>query len=303
MASNIDEASSLIVSTISSSDLQSNSEDHNIKDHRASCRRKLLLIVRLLHLLLCLAYNLYLVWLLAYLKENRNYWFLSLLIIPLTLMSTRLVFYPTVRESFVLPSYSVTLTLIICFTMLSRLAYYHRHPDDFIGPRFIILSLQGSIILILLGFFLARGCQTELLLKDKDVVSRAVLDFVDIFNMVEVLSANECGGLGSLLSEESSTEMAIQAFSTLSFYIVNSALYPIEGPGRILDGWSTTVRELHINLLSMLFQNVPFLIIRIVIWVRFNTYNLGFVVKNVTATVFCFANAFRLLQGLCRSED
>lgn len=262
-----------------------------MSNRHASCRRKLLFIARVLFTLLCLAYNLYLLWLLAaHLKDNRNYWFLSLLVIPFTLASTRL---------FSSPSLSFSFTLMICFTMLSRLAYYHRHQDDFIGPRFVIASLKGSVILILLGFFLTRDCKMELLLKDKDMVSRAVFDFVDIFNMTEVLSVNECGGLGSFLSEGSSTEMAIQAFCMLSFGIVNGALYVPDREEEISLPVEL-VQELVLNLASIIHQNVPFLIIRIVIWVRFNTFNLGFVVKNVIATVFCFSNSLRLLKVLKR---
>ena len=104
-----------------------------MSDRHASCRRKLLFIARVLFTLLCLAYNLYLLWLLAYLKDNRNYWFLSLLVISITLACTRL---------FSIPSLSVSITVMICFTMLSRLPYYHRHQDDFIGPRFVIASLK-----------------------------------------------------------------------------------------------------------------------------------------------------------------
>ena len=61
--------------------------------------------------------------------------------------------------------------------------------------------------------------------------------------------------------------------------------------------------ELYLNVFSITFQNVPFLIIRIVIWVRFNTFNLGFVVKNVITTVFCFANWLRLLKVLERQAE
>ena len=209
MASNIDEDSISIASTISANVPQNISEGRNTNNSHASCRRKLLFIARLLFTLLCLAYNLYLLWLLAYLKDNRNYWLLSVLVIPITLMCMlSSVLYSSNA------SLSISFTVMMCFTMLSRLAYYHRHQDDFIGPRFVMASLKGSIILILLDIFLARDCKMELLLKDKDMVSRAVFDFVDIFNMVEVLSANECGGVGSFLSEESSTEMAIQAFCT-----------------------------------------------------------------------------------------
>ena len=117
-----------------------------------------------------------------------------------------------------MPSVGVAITLMTCFTMLTRLAYYHRQPDEFIGPRFIIMSLQGSIILILFDFYLQREGELERLLKDRDTLTRMLLDFVDIFNMVEVLSVDRCVGVGSFISENSSTEKSIQAFCTISFF-------------------------------------------------------------------------------------
>ena len=118
------------------------------------------------------------------------------------------------------PSFGVVVNVMTCFTMLTRQAYYHRQPDEFIGPRFIILSLQGSIILILLDFVLQRVGNLDSLLDYKDALTRMLLDFVDIFNMVEILSVNVCVGVGSFVSEDSSTEKAIQAFCTMSFVIL-----------------------------------------------------------------------------------
>ena len=97
-------------------------------------------------------------------------------------------------------------------TMLPRQAYYHRQPDEFIGPQFIILSLQASIILILLDFVLQSVENGDSLLDYKDALTRMLLDLVDIFNMVEILSVNVCVGVGSFVSEGSTTEGAIQAF-------------------------------------------------------------------------------------------
>ena len=173
MASNIDDESNSIASTISANVPQGINEGRDTNNRHASCRRKLLFIARLLLILLCLAYNSYLLWLLAYLKDSRNYWLLSLYVIPVSL-----AMLPSVSVYFSTNvSLCVTFTVIICFTMLSRLAYYHRHQDDFIGPQFVMASLKGSIILILLDIFLARDCKMELLLKDKDMLSRALFDF------------------------------------------------------------------------------------------------------------------------------
>lgn len=176
--------------------------------------------------------------------------------------------------------------------MLTRLAYYHRQTHEFIGPHFVIVCLQGSIILILLAFALRRDWQIDILLKEKDVLTRAVLDFVDIFNLVEVLSANECVGVGSFLPEESSIEKAIQAFCTMSFLIVYGALTLFENSEQV------EVAEFHFYYVSMLVQNFPFLIIRIVIWARYKLYSLGFLVKNVIAIAFCLAKVYKLISAV-----
>ena len=268
----------------------------------------LLNLGRLLLHLVCLGYSLYLIWLLAYLKDNNNYWFLSFIPILFNFAEPIWVLckayhnndFQEIREgtffSKVLPpSYGVVVNLMACFTMLTRQAYYHRQPDEFVGPGFIILSLQASIILILLDFILERVRNRAHLLDYKDALIRIVLDFLDIFNMVEILSVNVCVGVGSFVSEESSTEKAIQAFCTMSFVIV----LPFWHYTKIMmsedDEEQHSPRSFgeHLNskltILSGFYQNLPFLIIRIVVWVQYKLYSLGFLVKNVTVIVLFIA--------------
>ena len=129
-----------------------------------SRRTRLVNLGKLLLHLVCLAYSLYLIWLLAYLKDNKNYWFLSF--IPLVCNFLPFLWFckawhdndfPKIGEGiFIIYDHScgVGFNLMACFTMLTRQAYYHHQPDEFIGPGFIILSLKASIILILLNFLL-----------------------------------------------------------------------------------------------------------------------------------------------------
>ena len=269
---------------------------------------RLLDLSRLLLHLVFLGYSLYLIWLLAYLKDNNNYWFLSFIPILFNFAEPFWLLckayhnndFQEIREgtffSKVLPpSYGVVVNLMACFTMLTRQAYYHRQPDEFVGPRFIILSLQASIILILLDFILERVRNRAHLLDYKDALTRMLLDFLDIFNMVEILSVNVCVGVGSFVSEDSSTEKAIQAFCTMSFVIVlpfwhNTKIMMSED-----DEEQHSPRSFgeHLNskltILSGFYQNLPFLIIRIVVWVQYKLYSLGFFVKNVTVIVLFIA--------------
>ncbi len=128
-----------------------------------------------------------------------------------------------------------------------------------------------------------------------------LLDFVDIFNMIEILSANECGGLGSFVSEKSSTEQAIQAFCTLSFFVVLSSLDFLTKISREYDQGIDDAKfykreEILYSLVmsASYIQNLPFLVIRIVAWARYKVYNLGFLVKNVFAIVLYFVCIVKL---------
>ena len=324
MATNIDEEGGLIVSN---SEFQSGSHDNDTDSRQSledmdnwdltmsellsrycryelgSRRRKLLCISKLLYVLACIAYNFYLVWLLVYLKDNRNYWFLSFIAIQPCISAV----YPLVlqrnprRFNGSAALVVVVINLMICFTMLIRLAYHHSLPDEFIGPRFIIVSLQGSIILLfLVFFFLRREFQMELLIEEKDVITRIVLDFVDIFNLAEILSPNECTGLGSFISEGSSTEMAIQAFCTMSFVILYSA-FTVEGMWELGETDipkkdAIPLAKIYVPFMSIIFQNFRFLIIRIVVWAQYKFYSLGFLVKNALAIIFCSVSIYRFLR-------
>ena len=256
---------------------------------------------RLLLHMLCLGYNLYLVWLLAYLKGNSNYWLLSFIPIQLNFFPL-LAFLKSLSQGTFFryaPSFGVVINLMACFTMLTRVAYYHRQADEFIGPRFIIISLQASIILVFLDFLQQRDAKLENLLNFKDAMIRILLDFVDIFNMVEILSRNPCVGVGLYVSENSSTERAIQAFCTLSFFVIMVGLdtklvvefwrqaRPSDEPPRNEDDGEAMHSTL--TLLSSFYQNLPFLVIRIIVWAQYRLYSLGFLVKNVTVIILAIA--------------
>lgn len=263
---------------------------------------------RLLLHMLSLGYSLYLVWLLAYLKGNSNYWFLSFIPVLFNFVPL-LVFLKSLSQRTFLrsaPSSGVVINLMACFTMLTRVAYYHRQADEFIGPRFIIISLQASIILVFLDFLQQRDAKLENLLSFKDAMIRILLDFVDIFNLVEILSRNPCVGVGLYVSENSSTEQAIQALCTLSFLVIMFGLMvgletklpkkwrpvrpsdePRDEPPRNEDDGEAAHSIL--TLISSLYQNLPFLVIRIVVWAQYRLYSLGFLVKNVTVIILAIA--------------
>ena len=164
--------------------------------------------------------------------------------------------------------------------------------------------MEASIILILLDFVLQRLEELESLLDCKDAMTRMLLDFVDIFNMVEILSVNVCVGVGSFVSEDSSTERAIQAFCTISFLIVlpfaQNAMIMVSQDDLQQRSPKTTGEILYskITIFSGLYQNFPFLVIRIVVWAQYKLYSLGFLVKNLTVIVLVIAMLCKIPHNL-----
>ena len=200
--------------------------------------------------------------------------------------------YFTMWHSVITVSWSVITLVMSCFTIFTRKAYYHLNPENTIGPRFVIFSLQGSIVVILWAFFLQRKFKVKKILKDKDLISRAIFDFVDIFNLAELLSPDQCIGVGSFVSENSHTERAIQAFCTMSFFIVFGSFVAALGEDHDYMEQQGGLRRASIfwvHSLSVLFQNIPFLVIRIIVWAEYRLYSLGFLAKNVMAIVVCVA--------------
>ena len=105
---------------------------------------------------------------------------------------------------------------------------------------------------------------------------------------------NVCVGVGSFVSEDSSTEKAIQFFCTVSFMILlngqNTEQVMLQDEGESHS--SRTFGEIlnsRITKFSCLYQNLPFLVIRIVIWKQYQLYSLGFLVKNLTVIVLSIA--------------
>ena len=139
------------------------------------------------------------------------------------------------------------------------------------------------------------------MLDYRDALTRILHDLVDIFDSVEILSVNVCVGVGSYVFEDVSTERAIQAFCTISFMIIlsgpNSMAMMCKNELDEEDSVGLTVEQRScgeilysgITIYSALYQNLPFLAVRIVVWAQYKLYSLGFLVKNVTAIVLSIA--------------
>lgn len=241
-------------------------------------------------------YYAFLVWLLVHLKKNSSYYAL----ISLPLFCDILLFvifichrgYQIVVAS--LQAFRVTavvLTLMSMFTLLTRHAFYHVSNKEFIGRNFIIVSLKGSVLVFLWDLLSQRHFNLVQIKKDKDVITRIILDNVDIFNMVEFLVVQSATG-SSLIDEDSPLEKVIQTFCTLSFLICwAETLYVCTTE---YEGRQHPLRHTFsvVYYVSVFLQNIPFLIIRVYIWVKYDLYSLGFLVKNLLAIIFGITEIF-----------
>ena len=257
------------------------------------CGRKCTCALNVLTAVIYSFYYTFLVWLLSHVESNTNYY--ALISLPLLCDIMLLVIfirchsYDTVVVS--LQAFRITavvLTLMSTFTLLTRHAFYHASDNSFIGTNFIIISLKGSVIVFLWDLLSQRNFDMQRIAKDKDVITRIILDNVDIFNMVEVL-------LMPTVAADSTLEKVIQTFCTLSFSICwAETLYvcvtEYEHPHPLHLTFSV------VYYVSIFLQNVPFFIIRLYAWIRHDIFSLGFIVKNLLAIVFGMAEIFAALR-------
>ena len=99
-----------------------------------------------------------------------------------------------------------------------------------------------------------------------------------------------------LIQEGSPLEIAIQTFCTLAFLVL---WIQVASLGTVLDQLASifqlsaeninlkkSVYNIILQLLSLIFHNIPFLAIRIFVWVLYKEYDIGFIAKNVMAIIF-----------------
>lgn len=253
-----------------------------------------------------LAYSIFLVWLLAHLKGNW-YYFLNLIPFFFIVVPTLIICMHNVRKSWLLLALrhfqlaGVVAILISTFTMLSREAYFHLSHNQTIGTNFVVVSLKASILVFLWQIFARKRFSVTKIKAGKDIITRLVLDGVDIFNMIDILAMHS----DLAIAEESPIEKAIQAFCILSFmlFCYESCI------GVFVDEWNVDETssdkdnlnhyyQIWVHGTSLLTQNFPFFIIRIVFWIRNGVCNLGFLAKNAMAIVFGIAEIWSARRNM-----
>lgn len=190
-------------------------------------------------------------------------------------------------------------TLAVVFPMLARHVFYGApptRPDVWNITSFIMPSLKASVGITLFGMAARRSFHCGKILSHMDVINSILLDNVDIFNLVESLGIKD--GALPMISKGSFIEICILVVSELAFLVVAfEALMPYsltvrdaKTVGRIRHDMSIQESKEHAIVMvypySLLIQNLPFLVIRLVLFARYNTLQLGYIVKNITSILF-----------------
>lgn len=255
-----------------------------------------------------MAYSMFLIWLLVYVKGEPKYYYLSL--IPFFLIALW-SFFPCCYDKRVavyfqqLRMVGVVAVLMSTFTMLSRTAFYHLDHKPTIGSEFVIMSLKCSIFVFIWAMLAYKRFRPLAIKANRHTIIQVILDNCDIFNLIETLSQDR--GLGKCISENSSLENAIQVFGTLAFVIlwlepslgkaVNESKKAFK-PTMEGFGSNRSIYNIIVQWVSLLFNNIPFLVIRIIVWVNYDIYNICFVAKNVIFIIFCVVEMrFSALAG------
>lgn len=191
------------------------------------------------------------------------------------------------------------------FTLITRYYYFDywpKHPNN--RERTTFLSHKSGLILLVSGIPVIYGCRLQSLMNDKKMIYKVIVDFIDIYEMAEVLDfgAPTCAirhyrVTSGLLGYRNSTrfdctpstfaamreggwlEIAVQVFCSISF-LVFYMIYRdaiIESAEHDRDNLKNKI------WITRLLQDVPFFIIRALVWILhgFDTDQFIFLIKNV----------------------
>ena len=254
-------------------------------------------------------YCVFIVWLLAHTRENLYYHLLNILVFSFIVIWSIFPWCYTRGMAIFsrqLRLIGVVAVLMTTFTMLTRTAFYQltSSKDVTIGKNFVVVSLKACIAVFLWAMLAQKRLSLIAIKADKQLIVQVILDSVDIFSLAETLcmshsSDSAVGKMEPVIQEGTPLEMTIQTFCTLAFVVLwiqvaalGTALDHLAGilqqdPDRV----STTksVYNIIFQSLSLAFHNIPFLAIRIFVWVQFKVYDIGFIAKNVMAIIFGIA--------------
>lgn len=188
---------------------------------------------------------------------------------------------------------SVMLLMTASFTLITRYYYFEYFPKQSNRrENTTFVFHKTGLILLLLGIPVIYGYELQSLINNKEMIDKVVVDFIDIYEMARVLDLgaptctrglSECTeSINTAMRKGGTIEVAVQGFCSLSFLffflIYKEALYESENSQESLRKYIKY---------TFLLQDIPFFLIRIVIWMSygFQIDQFIFLVKNVLSTV------------------
>lgn len=229
--------------------------------------------------------------------------FALLLLIPVIRSKTKLQTKNACSRSYIM----LVIALSTSFTLLTRQAYYHGSSGQF-ESKWVLFSLQISIIPLIVGMFVMFECSLQEIFKNRFIIMIAVLDFADIWDMASMLSPEKA----PFIKEESPIEIAIQFFCSYSLSNVSFFLNKViveeylnifmrqsnvsqqdQGQFHRAKGNFCTA---YAKLSSHMIQNIPFLVIRILVLLQYFFVDFDFLAKNVISAILFLAS---VCKGCC----
>ena len=207
-------------------------------------------------------------------------------------------------------------TLIIVFPMLTRDAYYGQRTargEEQPSVLLVMSSLKASVGFALLGMAARRSFHCGKIISHMDIINSLLLGNVDIFNLVETLTLKD--GVLPLIPKGSAMEISILVACEVAFLIMAlEALMPYslitldkQNVGKVKHNASLKqTKEQAIVMVypySLLVQNVPFLVIRVLLFACYDTFQVAYVIKNVTSIVLGTLTLIRARSSLSKDDD
>lgn len=207
-------------------------------------------------------------------------------------------------------------TLVIVFPMLTRDAYYEQPTmmsDDRPSTSLIMSTLKASVAFALLGMAARRSFHCGKIISHMDIINSLLLGNVDIFNLVGALSPKD--GVLPTIPRGSAMEISILVACEVAFLILAiEALMPYslitldkQNVGKVRKDISLKrTKEQAIVMVypySLFVQNVPFLVIRVLLFACYDTLQLAYMIKNVTSIVLGAITLIRARSSLMKKEN
>lgn len=156
-------------------------------------------------------------------------------------------------------------------------------------------ALKTSVGFALLGMAARRSFHCGKVISHMDIINSLLLGNIDVFNLVETLDLKD--GRLPLIAKGSVMEISILVACEVAFLIVAlEALMPYslmtldeKNVGKLKHNLSLKhTKEKAIVMVypyTLLVQNVPFLVLRVLLFACYDTFQVAYIIKNITSII------------------